>query len=307
MGEDEKAGYNAIEKYLQAKELFELGWTKKDIASFMNRTEVDITKLKKTMEIMELYLETYEYDSQYTQLDKREDYFLHLNTWLESFRGTQSEKGHDGYNELDVDLLQAIAFDYIRCYKALDDKDFRRIAGGLKSNHIFGDKKIWGEFSQFHNDSVFPLRSKEPEINHEIDDMMSHLNDRDIQFLNQSKKFLKDNFKKSIQKLAYRKSHDKPAEQIENIDSIADGINPKGKSFHKPQTQKQLGGVVNKLQDLMDQAGNTSKLYLLKRVIKLLKRILGTLTDEDLKDGKILKETTEVSSLAHKIKREAGG
>ena len=76
MGEDEKANYNPIEKYLQAKELFDLKWTEKDVASFMNIKKTDIQKYAQTMALMDEYLEAYGYDSQYTQLDKREDYFL---------------------------------------------------------------------------------------------------------------------------------------------------------------------------------------------------------------------------------------
>jgi len=307
MGEDEKANYNPIEKYLQAKELFDLKWSEKDVASFMNRDKKEIEKYAQTMSLMDEYLENYGYDSQYTQLDKREDYFLSLNKWIQSFRGSQSARGHDGYTEMDVDLLQRVAFDYIRCYKALDGKDFRKIADGLQASHIFGHKKIWDDFTEFHNNNIDTLREQEPEINHEITDMMNHLNDRDSKFYDASKKLLKANFEQSIDNLKHSKDHKQPSIQINNIETIIDQINVNGDSFAKPETQRQLGNIERKIEEKMMQAGASGKLVMIKKISSKLSSLIGSLEDDELEDGNFLDEMTIISNLVKDLKTEAGG
>jgi len=307
MGEDEKANYNPIEKYLQAKELFDLKWSFKDVASFMNRDIKEIHKYAQTMALMEEYLENYGYDSQYTQLDKREDYFLSLNKWLQIFRGAQSARGHDGYTEMDVDLLQLIGFDYIRCYNALDGKDFRKIAQGNKENHIFGNKEVWDAFSKFHDENIFALRKQEPEINHEIEDMMNHLNDRDAKFFEASKKLLKENFEDSIEKLKIKKTNKQPSVQINSVETIIDQINVKAESFKKPKTQRQLLNITKKIEKKMMEAGSAGKLVKLIGISSQLSDLIGSLSDEDLEDGKFLDQMTIVSNLVEDLKKEASG
>ena len=308
MGEDEKANYNPIEKYLQAKELFDLNWSEKDVASFMNIKKTEVEKYAQTMTLMDEYLENYDYHSQYTQLDKREDYFLSLNKWLQSFRGAQSARGHDGYTEMDVDLLQMVAFDYIRCYKAVDGKDFRKIADGLQASHIFGDKEIWREFTEFHNDNIFPLREQEPEINHEIEDMMNHLNDRDSQFFDKSKKLLKENFNNSIETLKLKKTHKQPSVQINTLETITDQINVKADSFKKPETQRQLGNIAKKIEKkMMEAEGGSGKFVLIMKMSSTLSDLIGNLSDEDLEDGKFLDQMTILSNLVNDLKTKAGG
>lgn len=72
MGEDEKLSYNPIEKYLKTKGLKDRGISVEKIAEWMGETEDTIKKYLDVMEIMDEYLEFFEYDGIYTQLDKRE-------------------------------------------------------------------------------------------------------------------------------------------------------------------------------------------------------------------------------------------
>jgi hypothetical protein len=104
MGEDEKLGYNATEKYLKAKELY-LKITQTDnidnenldedvvrkISNWMGESDGEIKIYLRTMAVMDDYLEFYEYDGIYTQLDGREDQFLILTKWLNTFYGAESE------------------------------------------------------------------------------------------------------------------------------------------------------------------------------------------------------------------------
>ncbi len=110
MGEDEKLGYNPIEKYLKAKQIFDKLIPKiteneaiKSISDWMGESESEIQKYLDTMAVMDEYLEYLEYDGIYTQLDSREDQFLSLTKWLNTFYGESSKKGFDGYTDSDVD------------------------------------------------------------------------------------------------------------------------------------------------------------------------------------------------------------
>ena len=92
MGEDEKLGYNSIEKYLKANQIFEKLIPKisekdaiKSIADWMGERESKVEEYLEVMKKMDEYLQYLDYDGIYTQLDKREDQFLSLNKWLNAF------------------------------------------------------------------------------------------------------------------------------------------------------------------------------------------------------------------------------
>ncbi len=150
MGEDEKLGYNAIEKYLKIKGLYYRLANKKfdvtnidksaikKISDWMGEKDSTIVEYLTIMDAMDDYLDYLEYNGIYTQLDEREDQFIKLTKWLNTFYGKESPKAFDGYKDDDVDDLKAIAYDYIRI--RYDGKKFRYIADGLRSNHFFGNK-----------------------------------------------------------------------------------------------------------------------------------------------------------------------
>lgn len=87
MGEDEKVGYNATEKYIKSKLLYKKltqssyssnplkhtpdNSTIEKIAKWMGEESTEVVKYLNTMEVMDEYLEFLEYDGIYTQLDKR--------------------------------------------------------------------------------------------------------------------------------------------------------------------------------------------------------------------------------------------
>ena len=193
MGEDEKLGYNPIEKYLKAKQIFDKLTPKiaeteaiKSISDWMGETEGEIRKYLDTMAVMDEYLEYLEYDGIYTQLDSREDQFLSLTKWLNTFYGESSKRAFDGYTDSDVDDLKILAFDYLRFRNEYDGKEFRNIAEGNKENHFFGEKEIWESFLDKHNDIIKRL-PKEGEIDLNSSNLEAHLNARDKQFFESSK------------------------------------------------------------------------------------------------------------------------
>lgn len=151
MGEDEKLGYNPVEKYLKSKQLFlklkednDDSESVEKIAKWMGETETTIKEYLAVMDTMDDYLDYLDYNGIYTQLDDREDHFISLTKWLTVFYGEGSARGFDGYTNNDVDDLKSIAYDYIRV--KYEGKQFRLIAAGLKANHFFGNREIWVSF-----------------------------------------------------------------------------------------------------------------------------------------------------------------
>jgi hypothetical protein len=136
MGEDEKLGYNPVEKYLKAKTILDklkptVGEDEaiKRISDWMGEKTSKVREYLGVMETMDEYLQTLEYDGIYTQLDGREDQFITLTNWISNYYDSESKKAGWAYSNLDVDALITIAYDYIRV--KYEGKEFRLLAHGL--------------------------------------------------------------------------------------------------------------------------------------------------------------------------------
>jgi len=269
MGEDEKLGYNATEKYLKAKGLYLQLTNSMDInlndfnkkaidkiSDWMGEPESEIKKYLNTMAIMDEYLEYYEYDGIYTQLDSREDQFLSLTKWLNSFYENESKKGFDGYVDTDVDDLKAIAFDYLRIRNKYDGKEFRNLAEGQNDKHFFGNKHIWDSFHKNHFDILSRL-PEEAEIEINSNNLKKHLDSRDSEFFENSKfgnedsEFLENLFEHK-QLIGYSKAAKQPEKLVKRATQAFESIKTNHSSFSKPEVQKlvkELGDrVINSLQ-----------------------------------------------------------
>ena len=204
MGEDEKLGYNPIEKYLKAKGLRQRNISEEKIADWMGETEGTIKEYLAVMRIMDDYLDYLRYNGVYTQLDSREDLFIFLTKWTKNFyskdNNKQSDKAFDGYRDTDVDDLKLIAYDYIRAVRwaQYEGKEFRIIADGRKENHFFGNKAIWEDFRDFHFSHVQAVKDSEEGIDLGSENLKAYLDDRDKRFFEKTKNekgksFLDDN------------------------------------------------------------------------------------------------------------------
>lgn len=270
MGEDEKVGYNATEKYIKSKLLYKklsqqtyssnpekhnpshkvIG----KIANWMGIDSSEVIKYLDTMEVMDEYLEFLEYDGIYTQLDKREDQFLNLTKWLKTFYGEDSKKGFDGYVNDDVDDLKAIAFDYIRA--KYEGKEFRIIAEGQRPNHFFGDKEIWQSFAAYHNDRIKQIT--ESEIDYNSSNLSKHLDDRDSKFfektiLNEKISFLEENLKKHEEKLGYNRASEEPQKLVDKALDAINAIKTGHKSFARKEVQVQVEALGNKVFNMLQK------------------------------------------------------
>jgi hypothetical protein len=296
MGEDEKLGYNPIEKYLKSQNLRDKGVSVEDIAGWMNEPKSEIEKYIRTMQIMDEYLETYKYDKMYTQLDGREDLFLSVEKWTSYLYGEGSSRGFDGYTDGDVDDLKYIAFDYIRA--DYEGKEFRILAEGIRENHFFGDKSIWTDFSDKHFAFIEPIKLDEDPINLDVPDLEKALDSRDDSFRSKTIDFLKNNLKEHQEKLGNRQYADQP-------DKL---INKAIEAVKVAQTNKNVGkdNVIDKVEELNDI---TVEIMRKRSPITLLRHIndlLDSLDAELLTENKesIEAELKKIQKIAYKLGKE---
>lgn len=274
MGEDEKLGYNPIEKYLKAKQIFEKltpaiseEEAMKSISDWMGETDGEIKKYLDTMSVMDEYLEYLEYDGIYTQLDSREDQFLSLTKWMNTFYDKESNKVGWGYNNDDVDELQTIAFDYLRFRNEYDGKEFRNLAEGNKDKHFFGDKDIWKSFTSKHTEIIKSL-PKESKIDIDSKNLEKHLNARDISFFENSKfsnetsAFI-ENLNDHKYLVGYNKASEEPEKLIKRAAQTFDAIKTGHSSFSKPEIQNLVKGLAEKINSTIQDKSVTNSLSII--------------------------------------------
>lgn len=304
MGEDEKLGYNPIEKYLKAQNLHDKGVSIRDIASWMNESVSEVEKYIRTMKIMDEYLETFGYDKMYTRLDNREDAFLSVEKWTNNLYDETSARGFDGYGDGDVDDLKTIAFDYIRTVyeksssSKLDWKSLRVLADGNKGSHLFGNKEIWKDFSEKHFKAIDPIRLEEDRVDTSVPDLEKSLKSRDALFAENTIDFLLENFDVHREKLGNQKYADEPDKLVTKaIDAIK-----------VARTNKNVGkdNVIDKIEELNDL---TLELMRKRSPITLLRQIndlLESIDIESLADNRdsVEAELKKIQSNAYRIGKE---
>lgn len=282
MGEDEKLGYNPIEKYLKAKQIFDKLIPKisekdaiKSIADWMGERESTVKEYLDVINKMDEYLQYLEYDGIYTQLDGREDQFLSLTKWLDNFYGENSKRAFDGYKDDDVDDLKTIAFDYLRFRNEYDGKEFRNLAEGNSDKHFFGDKKIWKSFSSKHYEIINSL-PKEAEVDFNSNNLTKHLNSRDKIFFENSKlgqensAFL-ENLNDHKYNIGYNKAGDEPEKLIKRASQTFDAIKTNHKAFSQPE-----------IQNLVEELGEKVFATLIKKSpLRILNYIISQLESID--------------------------
>lgn len=283
MGEDEKLGYNPIEKYLKAKGLDQRGVALDRIADWMGEANSTVKDYLKIMETMDDYLDYLGYNGIYTQLDDREDQFISLTKWLSNFYGEESSKAFDGYKNSDVDDLKIIAFDYIRI--KYEGKDFRNIAQGLKENHFFGDRQIWESFRNFHFEHIDPIKSSEDKIKLDSDNLKAYLDGRDKNFFDKTKNernksFLFENVDKHKQQVGNKNDANEPIKLVNGAFDALGAINQRHPKFTE-------GQVVKKLEEINEQ---TSKMLARNLSDNILSRVMIMLESIDFKDSKHTKD-----------------
>ena len=304
MGEDEKLGYNPIEKYLKADGLYRRGLLEKEIAQLMGVNPSEVKDYLKIKKVMDDYLEYFGYDGIYTQLDNREDLFIYITNWLDIFYDRKSTKAFDGYTNLDVDDLKFIAFDYIRA--KFEGKRFRIIAAGQRVNHFFGDKEIWTGFCKAHNDHMGSVREEEKgdPINFRSENIKAHLDKRDETY--GAKKFLDSNVDAYEEKLKSNRVRNQPRKLLRtiqiNLDTLSHGVKQNPKALHISDV-KELEEVYDTVTEIIQE--KTPPDRLLTKVVRLLEAV--KIEDEDAWDkATLIDKLDEINRISSEIKKELG-
>lgn len=315
MGEDEKLGYNPIEKYLKAKQIYQQlsGQCSheeaiKQIADWMGEDRSVIVDWLEVVNIIDEYLEYLEYDGIYamadTPNDGKEDLFLYIKKWLNTFSDKESNKGFDGYQQLDVDELKQICFDYVRAKigASYDGKTFRHIADGQKNNHFFGDKKIWKSFSENHFAVVGPAVEKinsEYPIDYASENIEASLSNRDSKYRDEVVKEISSNIEAHQTDLGYAKAADKPLELVSKARKAIESIDQKHKAFSAPEVISQIEALVENLMGMLKKKSPEQTLSL---VFELLSHV--ELDHESADKETVYAKLKEISRLVYQMEKK---
>lgn len=303
MGEDEKLGYNPIEKYLKAKNLKKRGVKEADIASWMGETINTVSEYLGIMHVMDDYLNYLGCDHIYTQLDEREEQLKQLYSWLKSFEGAESRKAFDGYMDTDVDDLKNISYDYIRV--SYDHRKFRDIATGLKESHFFGDRVIWDSFCKFHFDNIEPIKDLEQSIDFKSEDLEAYLSDRNRKFKEncvneKGDSLFEENFQIHKQKLLNKQSADKPALLASRASEALLSIDQRNRAFRDPKVMERVKEVNVLTSEMLFE--NDSAERLLSQAMSILNSI--NVSSEALQKDKIVTQLKEIQKRAYRLEKE---
>ena len=313
MGEDEKLSYNPIEIYLKTSRLYKRlsGKTEydKDDKDDKHKKAIDkieewmgdykglgVEKRLSIMKIMDEYLEYLDYNRHYTQLDGREDHFISLTNWLETFYGESSSKAFDGYKDIDVDDLKAIVFDYIRIRH--EGKEFRVLGRGQKQSHLFGDREIWRSFKDKHFEKVQPVHNSEAEINLDSLNLKAYLDSRDEDFKGEVGDFLDENLSEHKDKINIQLQKDKPMKLISKaLDSI---------KIIKDNENMENAEALDKVAEL---GSSTFDILQRRSPVRLLREVLKIISSINVSDGiedeeQILENTRNIQSKLRQLEEE---
>jgi hypothetical protein len=315
MGEDEKLGYNPIEKYLKAKQIYKKlieQFTHEkaidQIADWMGEKKPEIEEWLAVVGVIDEYLEYLKYEGIYamadTPNDGKEDLFLYLKKWLNTFYEKDSNKAFDGYTQADVDDLKIICFDYIRAKigQSYDGKIFRSIADGQKKNHFFGDKSIWKSFVENHFSMVSPAIDKidgDFPIDYSSENIEASLSNRDSGFRDEVLENLTNNIEKHVTELGYSKAADKPLELVGNARKAIEAIDQKHKAFSTPEVLTQIEELI---QTLMDMLEKKSPEHTLSTVTQLLEAI--NLNSKSGDKNKLLTKVKDIEKIAYQMEKD---
>lgn len=258
MGEDAKVDYNPIEKYLKSKDLKDAGFTEDDIARMMDDTLSNVRMYLHTLELMDDYLDTYDYSGMYTLLDKNEDSFQKLDAALRKYRaGVPSMWAYDP--AADVSDLKLIAFDYIR--EGFEQVLFRNIitppSAKKPASSFFAQEDVWKAFRDKHfeitdgieEETVDDVRATNPP------DLGRALKARDKQWKGKVEEDFEDNFAQSLDSLNNHRNSTKPLQQLIKACQALEVVDTEQESFKNDEAVKNsiktLEEYVNQFKDIL--------------------------------------------------------
>ena len=234
MGEDAKVDYNPIEKYLKSKDLKDAGFTDDDIAGMMDCKTGEVRTMLSALKLMDEYLDEYGYSGMYTQLDKREDQFLKLDSALKKYKaGVASMWPYDP--DADVSDLKLIAFDYIRAN--FEQTLFRNIitvpTARKPAASFFSKQEVWEDFRDAHFAATEDVQ--EETVNQIMDtnppDLGRALKARDQKWQHKVGDEFEENFVQSLDRLNNHANSAKPLQQLIKACQALEVVDVEQKSF----------------------------------------------------------------------------
>lgn len=252
LGEDEKLGYNAIEKYLKVKDLLLAEFDHEQIATMMSESGDSIKKLDKIMKLMDSYLNSLGYDGIYTRLDDTEGIFVDLNLYLDRYQTTQSQMVGWSYGDEDLAELQTIFFDLIRARFSGDGKLYRDLGRPSKKEGFFCSEPVWKEFRDFHFKNVEPITKSEKSIDELRQESQGKaldevLKQRDLDWTQKVDPLLKQNFGKSGRLLDDVNSLNAPLELLNRALRTLETIDPNAEAFWSDEAVEEAVGKINSI------------------------------------------------------------
>ena len=251
MGEDEKLGYNAIEKYLRVKDLEEQHFDLGEIAKMMSEDEDAIKKWKRTMGLMDSYLQLLNYDGIYTRLDDTEGLFVDLDQYLERYKN-ETALATWAYKPTDVSDLQTIFFDLIRARFSGDGKLYRSAGRPSKKESFFCTEDVWKEFRDFHFANIDPITEVEKSVDRyrqenpdgNLDELLKQ---RDKDWEAKIRPKLQENFGRSQRKLDDFNAKSAPLELLTRALKTLETIDTTAAAFWNDQNVEEAVAKINSL------------------------------------------------------------
>jgi len=309
---DEKLDYNPIEKYIKVKDLYDRYKLSgvdnnkifSDLAKLNGFKKTEHKKVELLLSVYDLmvdYLKSINAEGYLVLLEKKEDLFLTLNSWMSTFLNSngsnkESKKGFEGYDENDVLDLKELCFDYIQA--EFEGKKFREIASGNRGSHLFSNKHIWSQFYKKHIE-IIKNNYEANFINSNSETYVEELKSRSVSFKkNHSKKFLDNlnNFKYSLDKKIYE---EEPVKNISQIQGVLTDHNIRSKIKTDKRVVNELKEVSYKISELL----SVQPLIQLENVKNTILNIdVDYLIVEDDKEN-FKNLLSEVNKLLFKIKK----
>ncbi len=253
MGEDAKVDYNPIEKYLKSKDLKDAGFNEQDIAGMMDCKPGEVRTMLSALKLMDEYLDEYDYSGMYTQLDKREDQFLKLDSALKKYKaGVPSMWPYDP--DADVSDLKLISFDYIRAN--FEQTLFRNIitvpTPRKPAASFFSNQEVWEGFRDAHFAATEDVQEETVDqiMGTNPPDLGRALKARDLKWQNKVGDDFEENFVQTLDKLNNHANSAKPLQQLIKACQALEVVDVDQESF---LTDDNVRGCVASLDELVSK------------------------------------------------------
>ena len=205
------------------------------------------------LKLMDEYLDEYEYSGMYTQLDKREDQFLKLDSALKKYKaGVPSMWPYDP--DADVSDLKLIAFDYIRAN--FEQTLFRNIITAPTARKpaasFFSKQEVWEDFRDAHfaatedvqEETVDQIMATNPP------DLGRALKARDQKWQHKVGDKFEENFVQSLDRLNNHANSAKPLQQLIKACQALEVVDVDQDSF---LTDESVKGCVRSLDEFVSK------------------------------------------------------